>query len=98
MIIVLAKAIPKEGMKSKIIEEAEDLIIATCAENGCIEYNLYTPADEENSLLFVEKWEGKEYLDSHMNQPHFVGFGASIEKYLAKDLEISVYSSEEMSL
>jgi quinol monooxygenase YgiN len=98
MLIVLAKITSKDGMKDKIINETKTLIEATRAEKGCIEYNLYNPVDSENILLFVEKWEGKEFLESHIKQDHFLKFGSAIGDYLAKDLEISVYSSEEIEL
>ena len=98
MIIVLAKVISKDGMKNKIIDAAKPLIAATRAEKGCIDYNLYNPIDSENNLLFVEQWEEKEFLESHVQQDHFIKFGSAIEDYLAKDLEISVYSSEEIEL
>jgi len=98
MIIVLAKITSKDGMKDKIVGETKTLIEATRAEEGCIEYNLYSPVGDENILLFVEKWEGKEFLESHVQQDHFLKFGSAIEDYLAEDLEISVYSSEEIEL
>lgn len=98
MITVFAKVTPKENMADNIINEAKNLIRATCEEEGCIEYNLYTPVNEKDNLLFVEKWTDKEHLESHLKQPHFVKFGSDIEDYLAKDLDISVYSSEEIEL
>jgi quinol monooxygenase YgiN len=98
MIIVLAKITAKENMANNIINEAQGLIKATRAEKGNIEYNLYAPADDPNTLLFVEKWEEKKDLESHIEQPHFVNFGPAIGDYLAKDLDISVYSSEEVDL
>jgi quinol monooxygenase YgiN len=98
MIIVLAKATPKKNMKDMIIKESKDLIKATCEEKGCIEYNLHEPLGDEGTLLFVEKWENKDYLESHLEQNHFINFGLAIEDYLDKDLDISVYSSEEIEL
>jgi len=98
MIIVLAKITAKDGMKDKIIGETDTIIKATRAEKGCIEYNLYDPIDSENILLFVEKWEGKEFLQEHIQQDHFIKFGEAIGDFLAKDLEISVYSAEETEL
>lgn len=98
MITVFAKVTPKENMADNIINEAKNLIRATCEEEGCIEYNLYAPVNEKDNLLFVEKWADKEHLESHLKQPHFVKFGSDIEDYLAKDLDISVYSSEEIEL
>lgn len=98
MIIVLAKIVAKEGMKNNIIKESKELIKKTRSEKGCVEYNLYDQLDEDNSLLFFEKWENKDCLTSHLNQVHFTKFGEAIEDYLAKELEISVYSSEPTNL
>lgn len=98
MIIVLAKATAKKDMKNNIIEESKKLIKSTRLEEGCIEYNLYTPLDEDNALLFVENWESKNHLESHLKQDHFINFGSSIKDYLEKELEISIYSSEEIEL
>ncbi|MDR2966482.1 MAG: antibiotic biosynthesis monooxygenase [Methanobacteriaceae archaeon] len=97
MLIVLAKVTSKDGMKNEIINEAKSLIDDTRAEKGCIDYNLYDPIVGENTLLFVEKWEGKEFLESHLKQDHFIKFESAIED-LTKDLKISVYSSEEIEL
>lgn len=98
MIIVLAKATAKENMVKDIINKSDSLIKNTRLEKGCIEYNLLDPIDSDNTLLFVEKWESKEDLESHLQQTHFIKFGSDIEEFLAKDLEITVYSSEEISL
>lgn len=98
MLIVLAKATAKDDMVEDIVNNAKTLIEATSAEEGCIDYNLYNSTEEDNILVFVEKWESEESLKSHMNQPHFIEFGSAIEDYLDKDLEISVYSSEKIDL
>lgn len=55
MIIVQAKAIPKDKTsKNKIIEAAANLIEKSKLENGNINYNLYSNV-QEDTLLFVEQ-------------------------------------------
>jgi len=98
MLIVLAKITAKDGMVDNILNETKTLIEATRNEEGCIEYNLYNSTEKKNILTFVEKWDSKESLEAHVKQAHFIDFGSAIENYLAKDLEISVYSSEEITL
>lgn len=57
MIIVQAKAIPKdEASKNRIIKAAENLIEKSKSENGNINYNLYSSV-QEDTLLFVEQWK-----------------------------------------
>jgi len=98
MIIVLAKITAKENMKNNIIKESKELIKLTRGEKGCIEYNLYDNLDDEKCLLFVEKWENKDYLESHLKQNHFIKFSSSVKDYLAKNLEVSAYSSEGIEI
>lgn len=98
MIIVLAKATAKKGMVKNIIDNSDSIIKNTRLEKGCIEYNLFNPIDSDNTLLFVEKWENENDLKSHLKQPHFLKFGSDIEDYLVKDLEITVFSADEINL
>ena len=75
MILVLAKAIPKdEDACEKIVEFAQDLIENTKKEEGNIDYNLYSNTGD-GTLLFVEQWESVEILGSHLQTDHFIRFG-----------------------
>ena len=70
MIIVQAKAIPKdETSKNKIIEAAANLIEKSKLENGNINYNLYSNV-QEDTLLFVEQWENLDILKAHLQTEH----------------------------
>ncbi len=98
MIIVQAKAIPINiDAKDKIIGFAEDLIEKSRNEKGNIDYNLFLNI-EDNSLLFVEKWESTEILNSHLQTEHFIEFGKNIDGLLKSDLDIQVFSPEEINL
>ena len=96
MIIVLAKAVPKDdAAKEKIIEFSADLIEKSKAEEGNIDYNLYENTSED-SLMFVEQWDSIEILQNHMQQEHFVKFGQNIVDLVASELEISVFNSDKL--
>lgn len=96
MIIVLAKTIPKdENAKNEIVEFSSDLIENTILEDGNIDYNLYENANED-SLMFVEKWQTIEALKKHMQTEHFIQFGQNIQNLVAGELEIDVFNSEKL--
>ena len=98
MIIVQAKAIPQdETSKNKIIEAAANLIEKSKLENGNINYNLYSNV-QEDTLLFVEQWENLDILKSHLQTEHFNQFGAYIDGLLKEDLDINVFSAENVEL
>ena len=98
MIIVQAKAIPKDKTsKNKIIEAAANLIEKSKLENGNINYNLYSNV-QEDTLLFVEQWENLDILKAHLQTEHFNQFGADIHGLLKEDLDINVFSAENVEL
>lgn len=98
MIIVQAKAIPKDKTsKNKIIEAAANLIEKSKLENGNINYNLYSNV-QEDTLLFVEQWENLDILKVHLQTEHFNQFGAYIDGLLKEDLDINVFSAENVEL
>lgn len=96
MIILNAKITLKPGKREEIIPKMQNLIKATRAEPGCINYELYASTEDENVLMMFEKWESREALDSHIQTEHFKAFGAEIEEYLAKEMEIDAYSAEKL--
>lgn len=98
MIIVQAKAIPKDKTsKNKIIEAAANLIEKSKLENGNINYNLYSNV-QEDTLLFVEQWENLDILKAHLQTEYFNQFGADINGLLKEDLDINVFSAENVEL
>lgn len=98
MIIVQAKVIPKDKTsKNKIIEAAANLIEKSKLENGNINYNLYSNV-QEDTLLFVEQWENLDILKAHLQTGHFNQFGADIDGLLKEDLDINVFSAENVEL
>ncbi len=98
MIIVLAKAIPKdEDARAKVIDFAQDLIKNSKEEEGNVDYNLFVNTTD-GSLMFVEQWESKEILGKHLATPHFIKFGENIDGLLAGDLEINVFDAEATDL
>ena len=98
MIVVLAKAIPKdEDACEKIVEFAQDLIENSRKEDGNVDYNLYSNTGD-GTLLFVEQWESIEILGAHLKTEHFLKFGDNIADLVAEDLIIDVFNAEAVDL
>lgn len=51
-------------------------------EKGCISYNYYYSADNEDTVLLIEKWEDIESQKRHMQQPHMEELKDIKEKYI----------------
>ena len=98
MIVVLAKAIPKdEEACEKIVEFAQDLIENSRKEDGNVDYNLYSNTGDGN-LLFVEQWESIDILGAHLNTEYFLKFGENIADLVAGDLIIDVFDANAVDL
>ena len=71
MIYLVATLTIKPGSLPDFIDAAKACIAATRQEAGCISYDLHQSLTDENTLVFVERWENRESLDGHFNAAHF---------------------------
>lgn len=95
MIIVVADAVVKEGMKGQFIAAAQKCVAKTRLEEGNLSYDLKNDCFQDNKFTFFEQWKTKEALDGHMETKHFKEFGAGIQNILAEELSICVYEAEK---
>ena len=65
---------------------------ASRSEAGNIKYDYYIPADGNDELLLVEKWQDAEALAEHGKQPHFARLGA-LKPELVLDTGIERYET-----
>ncbi|HIU26284.1 MAG TPA: antibiotic biosynthesis monooxygenase [Candidatus Copromorpha excrementigallinarum] len=50
-------------------------------EDGCIRYDFFYYADEDNKLFLWEQWTSREAQKLHCQQPHFLRLSSIKEKY-----------------
>ena len=62
----------KPGKRAAFLEALKQAGIhaAVNAEDGCLKYDYYLDAQDENKVLLVERWESKEKQQIHLTQPH----------------------------
>ena len=60
----------------------EGIDIASRAEPGNIKYDYYTPVEDGDDLLLVEKWQDADALAEHGRQPHFTRLGELKPQYV----------------
>jgi quinol monooxygenase YgiN len=90
MIFVVSKSIVKEGKTAEYKQLTVKLIEETRKEAGCISYDLCENIDNSNILTFIEKWEDKQSLDTHMKTTHFMEIVPKL-KDLRESSELSIY-------
>lgn len=52
-------------------------------EEGCIRYDYYFSAQQENKILLVEQWQTQAHQRIHLQQPHMARLRESKEQYVA---------------
>ncbi|MFZ1813657.1 MAG: putative quinol monooxygenase [Rhizobiaceae bacterium] len=70
MIHLIATLTIKPGSLPAVMDAVRSCLEATRREDGCISYELFTSIEDENRLVFVERWRDRAALDAHFNMPH----------------------------
>jgi quinol monooxygenase YgiN len=69
-LLVLIEVQP--GKRQQQIQTYEKLKPLVLAELGCLQYDLFADANDENKFVLVEHWVSQAALDAHDQAPHMV--------------------------
>ena len=83
MIYVVATLHAKPGTIDKLLAVARPNIEGTRKEKGCISYDFHQKIDDPNTVVVVERWESRDNLTSHMQEPHFLTWRAEGADFIA---------------
>lgn len=74
----------KHGEKEEFVQEVEDcgILKKIRSEEGCLGYDYFYPAAENDKILLVEKWESEDLQQAHLKQPHMNTLKTIKEKYI----------------
>ena len=71
-----------------------DLVKASRAEEGCLQYDLHQSNEDENLFIFHEQWKDEEALMVHYQQPHLQQLVKVGEELI--EGEIIIYKHEKL--
>lgn len=83
-IVVVASFKVREDAVDRAVDALTPCIEATHQEDGCISYALHRNAYDPQNIVLVERWESKEALEAHQQQPHVAALGAQAGEFLAE--------------
>ena len=74
-----------DGCREAFVREIVEAGILTLIrqEAGCLAYDYYFSAQDENVVLLIERWESAEHQRIHMQQPHMTHLREIRDKYIA---------------
>ena len=72
MLLINVTYTMKPGMRDTFLNEvqARGIQDAVREEEGCFQYDYYLPAEEDNTLLLVERWRDRAAQQLHLTTPH----------------------------
>ena len=84
-LILYVKYQAKPGCRETFVRQIVEKGILTLIrqEPGCLAYDYYFSAQDENELLLIERWESAAHQRVHMEQPHMVRLREIKEKCIA---------------
>lgn len=80
-----------EAFVRQIVRRAADTIRR---EEGCIRYDYYFSAQQEDKILLVEQWQTQAHQRIHLQQPHMARLRELKEQYVS-DTRLSRVTLEE---
>ena len=69
-LLVLIEGQP--GKRQQQLDAYQRLKPLVLAEPGCLQYDLFADASDENKFVLVEHWASQAALDAHHLAPHMV--------------------------
>ena len=72
----------REAFVRKVVTEG--ILTAVRSEAGCLAYDYYFSAQDENIVLLIERWESEAHLRVHLTQPHMAQLRTFKDDYIAK--------------
>lgn len=64
----------KRGQEDELGRRLTALIPPTCAEPGCISYELFQSTEDPAVWMLLERWRSAADLDAHVDSPHLQAF------------------------
>ncbi len=84
-LMLYVRYMAKDGYRETFVRELveEGILTLIREEPGCLAYDYYFSAQDENELLLIERWESAAHQRVHMEQPHMARLREIKDKYIA---------------
>lgn len=88
---VVAHLISRPDRTDETREVLLRLIEPTCAEDGCIRYELHQNTADTTDFTFIEEWKDDASLDAHLESAHLAAAREKLGDLLAEPADIRRY-------
>jgi len=84
------------GEFDKVIAEANAMVAATNAEDGCIHYSFSRDIGDPDLIHIAERWRDEEAGEAHNKSAHMATFVKAIGTVKREGADLWLYSAEEV--
>lgn len=92
MVGIVATLKVKDGQQAAFEDIANQLVAASRAEPGCLEYTLWR-TDDSTVYMFVERYQSPEAVEAHKKSDHFRQVGRQMAPFLEAAPELKMLVS-----
>ena len=98
MILVLGSVKVHKGKLDAALALSQEHVARSRLEPGCIAHAVHRDMDDEQRLVFVEKWKDSAALRAHFEIPASRRFVEVLHTLCSEQPEMNVYAAEELSM
>jgi quinol monooxygenase YgiN len=83
MILVVAQLHARDGAMPELLQHVKAFASRSRAENGCLEYTYLRSPEDDDLVVIVERWAGRESLNAHLISAEMASYRARTEALVA---------------
>lgn len=92
VVVVAAFMHFKAAIDGPVRAALDDLVAATRAEDGCLEYSAHIRPDSPGEAFIFERWRDKAALDAHAASAHLAAFRTNMAEHFARPTDVTLWS------
>lgn len=89
-IVLVARLKVKNGAVEEAKKAALEIVAASRAEEGNINYDIHQAIDDETVFIWHETWKNKAAIDEHFETDFFKNFFAKVNEFAAEQPQITL--------
>ena len=94
MLMVYGTARVAEKDRQKLIAAARDMVAASRAEDGCLDYAYGFDLFEPTLMRIIERWADADALQAHFATQHMAAWRAALGMMDIRDVELFTLNGE----
>ncbi|QSN64192.1 putative quinol monooxygenase [Caballeronia sp. M1242] len=89
-VTVVATVQARAGMEAEVEGIIRTCVSATRHESGCRLYTAHTDPQHAGRFVFIERWESREALAKHEQEPHFLAMAEAFKTRIEGPIEVQL--------